>query len=59
VRPYLKKNSSKETGAGGVAQGVGPEFKPQYRKKKISVNVFWNINCFQIDCKLADVNFFF
>jgi hypothetical protein len=20
--------------AGGVAQGVGPEFKPQYRKKK-------------------------
>jgi hypothetical protein len=29
-----QKNSSKETGAGGVAQGVGPEFKPQYRKKK-------------------------
>jgi hypothetical protein len=21
--------------AGGVAQGVGPEFKPQYRKKKM------------------------
>jgi hypothetical protein len=27
VRPYLKKQ------AGGVAQGVGPEFKPQYCKK--------------------------
>jgi hypothetical protein len=28
VRTYLKKR------AGGVAQGVGPEFKPQYHKKK-------------------------
>jgi hypothetical protein len=26
---YLPKNR-----AGGVAQGVGPEFKPQYHKKK-------------------------
>jgi hypothetical protein len=32
VRPYLKKPSQKR--AGGVAQGKGPEFKPQYRKKK-------------------------
>jgi hypothetical protein len=32
VRPYLKKPFTKR--AGGVAQGIGPEFKPQYRKKK-------------------------
>jgi hypothetical protein len=25
-------------GAGGVAQGVGPEFKPQYRGKKKNTN---------------------
>jgi hypothetical protein len=29
----LKKTHHKER-AGGVAQGVGPEFKPQYCKKK-------------------------
>jgi hypothetical protein len=29
VRPYLHKNK-----AGGVAQGEGPEFKPQYCKNK-------------------------
>jgi hypothetical protein len=37
VGPYLKKNLSQKGGgrwAGGVAQGVGPEFKPQYRKTK-------------------------
>jgi hypothetical protein len=27
------KNASRKR-AGGVAQGVGPEFKPQYHKKK-------------------------
>jgi hypothetical protein len=27
-----KKNHKKR--AGGVAQGIGPEFKPQYQKKK-------------------------
>jgi hypothetical protein len=33
VRPYLeKKKSQKRTG--GVAQGVDPEFNPQYHKKK-------------------------
>jgi hypothetical protein len=31
--PVLKKNPSQKR-AGGVAQGLGPEFKPQYRKKK-------------------------
>jgi hypothetical protein len=32
MRSYLKKPFTKR--AGGVAQGVGPEFKPQYHKKK-------------------------
>jgi hypothetical protein len=33
TRPYLKKNPSQKK-ADGEAQGVGPEFKPQYRQKK-------------------------
>jgi hypothetical protein len=33
MRPYLEKNPSQKR-AGGVAQGVGPEFKSQYCKKK-------------------------
>jgi hypothetical protein len=34
--PILKKINHKKRGrAGGVAQGVGPEFKPQYHKKKL------------------------
>jgi hypothetical protein len=32
TKPYLKRNPSRKR-AGGVAQGVGPEFKPQYFKK--------------------------
>jgi hypothetical protein len=32
VRPYLEEKSHKR--AGGVAQGVVPEFKPQYLKNK-------------------------
>jgi hypothetical protein len=31
-RPYLKKTHHKR--AGRVAQGEGPEFKPQYHQKK-------------------------
>jgi hypothetical protein len=31
--PILKKKPSQKR-AGGVAQGVDPEFKPQYHKKK-------------------------
>jgi hypothetical protein len=31
--PILKKNPSQKW-AGGAAQSVGPEFKPQYRQKK-------------------------
>jgi hypothetical protein len=29
-RPYLDKPFTKINRAGGVAQGAGPEFKPQY-----------------------------
>jgi hypothetical protein len=35
VRPYLKKKKKSQKRAGGMAQGVGPEFKPQLLKKKI------------------------
>jgi hypothetical protein len=33
MRPYLEKNPSQKR-ASGVAQGVDPEFKPQYCQKK-------------------------
>jgi hypothetical protein len=33
VRPYLEKNNHKIR-AGGEAQDIGLEFKPQYCKKK-------------------------
>jgi hypothetical protein len=33
ARPYLKIIYHKKR-AGGVAHGIGPEFKPQHRKKK-------------------------
>jgi hypothetical protein len=33
MRPYFEKNLSQKR-SGGVAQNVGPEFKPHYRKKK-------------------------
>jgi hypothetical protein len=32
MRPYLEKTSSQKR-AGGVAQGIGSEFKSQYHKK--------------------------
>jgi hypothetical protein len=32
MRPYLENTHQKKR-AGGVTQGVGPEFKPQYHKK--------------------------
>jgi hypothetical protein len=34
TRPYLKKTHHKIKRTGGVAQGVSPEFKPQYCKQK-------------------------
>jgi hypothetical protein len=36
-RPYLEKTLHKNR-AGGVAQGVGPEFKPQYHKTNKQTN---------------------
>jgi hypothetical protein len=33
MRPCLKNTHHKKS-AGGVAQGEGPEFKPQYQKKE-------------------------
>jgi hypothetical protein len=34
--PISKKNPSQKR-AGGVAQGVGPEFKPQYQKNNLKI----------------------
>jgi hypothetical protein len=34
MRSYLNKTHPKKKRTGGVAQGEGPEFKPQYHKKK-------------------------
>jgi hypothetical protein len=33
MRPYLEKTQQKKR-AGGVAQGIGPEFKPHYCQNK-------------------------
>jgi hypothetical protein len=43
MRSYLKKNPSQKM-VGGVAQSVGPEFKPQHYKKKKSTKY-----CFERD----------
>jgi hypothetical protein len=34
VHKTLSRKTPSQKRAGGVAQGVGPEFKPQYHKKK-------------------------
>jgi hypothetical protein len=39
MKPYLEKSASQKR-AGGVAQGVGPKFKPQYCKKKKWYHLF-------------------
>jgi hypothetical protein len=42
VRAYLEKTNKKKNHkkrAGGVPQGVGPEFKPQYYKTNKQTNV--------------------
>jgi hypothetical protein len=38
MRPYLKRKPSQKR-ACGVAQGVGPEFKPQHCKKEKKVQI--------------------
>jgi hypothetical protein len=38
-----------------MGQGVGPEFKPQYQKKKKKVNykiIFWDYNSLKVSIKL-------
>jgi hypothetical protein len=45
MRPCLEKNLSQER-AGGVAQGVGPEFKPQHHThthKKTAHRCLWQL----------------
>jgi hypothetical protein len=44
VHQNLSQKNPSQTMAGGVAQGVGPEFKPQYCKKKRvdSAKIFFN-----------------
>jgi hypothetical protein len=34
MRPYLEKKKTAQKRTGGVAQGVGSEFKLQYTKKE-------------------------
>jgi hypothetical protein len=38
VLETLSQKNPSQKRSGGVAQGVGPEFKPQYQKKKKKVN---------------------
>jgi hypothetical protein len=40
--PILKKKKAHKKRAGGVAQGVGPEFKPQYDTHK-KVLTIWGL----------------
>jgi hypothetical protein len=43
--PILKKIHFKNR-VGGVAQGVDPEFKPQYWKKKKQNTIIWHITVY-------------
>jgi hypothetical protein len=40
VHETISQKNPSQKRAGGVAQGVGPKFKPQYRKKKKRLNLF-------------------
>jgi hypothetical protein len=48
VHKSLSRERSSQKRAGGVAQGVGPEFKPQYHKKRKenggNLNEYYNVN---------------
>jgi hypothetical protein len=50
ARPYNGKNPSQKR-AGGVSQGVGPEFKPQYLKKKRKKKKNTNTNKCWLRCE--------
>jgi hypothetical protein len=42
--PILEKKKKSQNMADGVAQGVGPEFKPQYHRKKKSPNLKFHLH---------------
>jgi hypothetical protein len=44
LRPYLEKPFTKKKRAGAMVQGIGPEFKPQYHKKKKKKKINEQIN---------------
>jgi hypothetical protein len=54
VRPYLEKTHHKKR-AGGVAQGVGPEFKLQYHKKKYVPQLFILIYLETAELKMTSI----
>jgi hypothetical protein len=61
MRPYLEKSQHERVG--GVAQGVGPEFQPQYCKNKTKTNKKQNLNaefesmiCFSKSVAPSDVS---
>jgi hypothetical protein len=45
VHKTLSQKTHNKKRAGGVAQGVGPEFKHQYhtKKKKMETRIVWNV----------------
>jgi hypothetical protein len=50
MRPYSKNPPQKR--ADGVAQGVGPEFKPQYHKNKQTNKTPYTFNGLEVWFKL-------
>jgi hypothetical protein len=56
VRPYLEKTLHKKR-ADGVARGAGPDFKPQYHKKKVKIIGMSSLgNHFANSCKYKQVS---
>jgi hypothetical protein len=45
MRPYLKKKKKSQKRVGGVAQGIGSEFRSQYYQKKKKILFAWASNC--------------
>jgi hypothetical protein len=52
MRPYLETIHHKTKRSGGVAQGVGPEFKPSTTKKKVMLQQKSSV---QILCTIYDL----
>jgi hypothetical protein len=53
LRPYLKIPTTKR--AGGVTQGEGSEFKPQYHKIKKEKAEYQTIYCMISTCKTGKI----